>query len=72
MNNQCNLTDAEIDDICSPLTQNAAKIRYLQGMGLVVGKKPNGRPIVNRAHYDEVTGGKNSAAGNRPQWKVLA
>lgn len=36
--------------------QNAAKIRYLRALGLTVERKPNGRPLVNRAHYDAVRG----------------
>jgi len=68
MNNQCNLSDAEIDDICAPLTQNAAKIRHLKAMGLIVGQKPNGKPLVNRIHYDEVTGGKSRTITNGPNW----
>lgn len=48
------LTDAEIDDICSGYVQNAAKVRFLRSLGLTVRQKPNGRPLVNRAHYDAV------------------
>lgn len=51
------LTDPEIDDLCAGLVQSAAKVRYLQGLGLTVKLKPNGRPIVNRAHFDEVMAG---------------
>lgn len=51
------LSDAEIDSICEGLTQNAAKVRYLEKtLGLVVARKPNGRPLVNRKHYDAVRG----------------
>lgn len=42
------LTDAEVDDICAGLTQNAAKVRHLRAQGLVVSRKPNGRPLVWR------------------------
>lgn len=48
------LTDAEIDEICAGLVQNCAKVRHLQGLGLVVKRKPNGRPLVSRAHYEAV------------------
>lgn len=48
------LSDAEIDAICAGLVQNAAKVRHLQRLGLTVRQKPNGRPLVNRAHYDAV------------------
>lgn len=48
------LTDAEVDSICAGLRQNAAKIRFLQRLRVVVMRKPNGRPLVNRAHYEAV------------------
>lgn len=48
------MTDAEIDDICAGLKQNAAKVRFLQRLRVVVLRKPNGRPLVNRAHYEAV------------------
>ncbi len=51
------LTDAEIDDRCEGLVQNAAKVRYLRSLGLTVTTKPNGKPIVERAHYDAVMAG---------------
>lgn len=38
--------DATIDDFCAPLTQNAAKVRFLRDEGLVVTRKRNGRPAV--------------------------
>jgi hypothetical protein len=69
------LTDAEIDSICDGYVQGAAKIRFLQSMGLVVRRKPNGRPLVNRSHYDTLMGGNgapvNSAkSDNQPVWGV--
>jgi len=36
------LSDAEIDDICSGLKQNAAKVRHLIGLGLTVDRKQMG------------------------------
>jgi Domain of unknown function (DUF4224) len=51
------LTDDEIDTVCGGLKQNAAKIRFLQNLGVTVERKPNGRPLVNRAHYDAVRRG---------------
>ncbi len=62
------LTDAEIDNICRGLTQNAARVRFLKRMGLVVRQKPNGRPLVNRSHYDEVTSGKKVRMTVEPNW----
>lgn len=51
------LLDAEIDSICAGLVQNCAKVRYLRRMGLTVRTKPNGKPLVNRNHYDAVMNG---------------
>ena len=67
------LSDAEIDDICSGLKQNAAKVRHLIGQGLTVDRKPNGRPLVNRAHYEAVRGSSQptqGAARSGPIWGV--
>ncbi len=64
------LTDVEIDNICRGLTQNAAMVRYLRNMGLYVRQKPNGRPLVNRAHYDIVTSGVKESSVNEPRWSM--
>lgn len=40
------LTDTEILEICEPLTQPAAQVRHLEGLGLIVKRKPNGNPQV--------------------------
>jgi hypothetical protein len=71
------LTDTEIDGICEGLTQNAARVRYLKRMGLVVRQKPNGRPLVNRAHYDAVTSGNTTSKkkvdpSREPAWSIAA
>ena len=67
------LTDSEIDAICAGLVQNAAKVRYLQRMGLTVRRKPNGKPLVNRAHYDSVMmNSKSPKASNGIRWSVAA
>lgn len=50
------LTDEEVDRICAGLRQNAAKIRFLQRLKLRVERRPNGKPLVNRAHYVAVRG----------------
>jgi hypothetical protein len=50
-------TDAEIDDLCAGRTSNAAKARYLSSLGLTVHRKPNGRPLVIRAHAEAVLAG---------------
>jgi hypothetical protein len=68
-----NLTDAEIDDICAGLSQPAAKVRFLMNLGLNVARKPNGAPLVNRAHYDRVLGitDKSSRSNEKgPVWGV--
>jgi hypothetical protein len=41
-------TDAEVDEMCDGLTQNAAKVRFLRQLGLRVDRKPNGRPLAWR------------------------
>ena len=48
------LSDMEIDVICDGYTQSAAKCRYLRSLGLTVVRKPNGRPLVSRSHYQAV------------------
>lgn len=50
-------TDQEVDDICAGLVNNAAKVRYLRNQGLTVTTKPNGRPLVMRAHAESVLSG---------------
>jgi hypothetical protein len=42
------LTDAEIDEACEGLTQDAARIRHLRRLGLKVDRKPNGKPLAWR------------------------
>lgn len=68
------LSDAEIDSICDGYVQNAAKVRFLRSLGLTVRIKPNGRPLVNRNHYDAVLGvaqGQRAASfSNGPVWGV--
>jgi hypothetical protein len=71
------LLDVEIDHICAGLKQSAAKIRFLQSLGLSVRRKPNGAPLVNRAHYQIVmcSAGTKFADGqgdrsNTPVWGV--
>ena len=68
-----NLTDAEIDFICKPLTQNAAKVRHLESLKLIVGRAYDGRPLVNRAHYDAVRGGSDRKnPSNEPKFRKKA
>lgn len=58
------LTDAEVDDICAGLVQSAAKVKFLQGLGLTVARKPNGRPLVRRPAELQPPGG--AGAQNAP------
>ena len=51
------LTDQEIDDMCDGLITNAARMRHLRRLGLVVNSKPNGRPLVMRVHAEAVLSG---------------
>ena len=51
------LTQAEIDNLCHPLTQPAAQVRFLRASGLTVTVKPNGRPAVVRSHAEKVLSG---------------
>lgn len=62
------LTDAEIADLCTPLTQAAAQVRHLRTLGLTVTTKPNGRPVVIRSHAATVLSGL-PASGASPEGK---
>lgn len=69
------LTDIEIDSICAGYVQNAAKVRFLRSMGLVVRRKPNGRPLVSRSHYYAAMSGcgavgTSTNSDNQPVWGV--
>lgn len=69
------LTQNEIASICHPLVQGAAQVRYLRSLGLKVDRRPDGKPLVNRAHYDAIRGGDRcvTAAGDEePNWSVPA
>lgn len=46
------LTDEEIAAATAPLTQGAARIKFLAGLGLKVRAKPNGQPLVGRAEFE--------------------
>ena len=51
------LTDSEMREICAPLTRSCAIRRWFERNGFFTKTKPNGMPLVSRAHYDEVMGG---------------
>lgn len=66
------LTDTEIDDICHPLTQGAAQVRYLRQLGLHVERKYDGRPIVSRANFEALLSGDRRTATTGPNWSIIA
>jgi Domain of unknown function (DUF4224) len=43
------LSREEVADMCRPLVQPAAQIRYLQSIGIRVRRRPDGTPLVLRA-----------------------
>jgi hypothetical protein len=63
------LSDEEIAEICAPLVMPAYQIKYLAKLGLVVRRKPNGRPLVARGEFERVLighqpeRGQNAASG---------
>jgi hypothetical protein len=54
------LTDDEIAEICDPLVSAGAQVRYLAKLGLVVHRKPSGRPLVARAEFERVMTGRQA------------
>lgn len=63
------LSQSEIDDLCEPLTQHAAQIRFIKRLGMTVREKPNGAPLVMRTHFEESmnpTGKKKQPAKCQP------
>jgi len=58
------LSDAEIAELCAPLTQAAAQVRHLRGLGLTVSTKPNGRPVVIRSHAERVLSGMSASGAS--------
>lgn len=52
------LTDAEIADICEGLSVPAYQVKYLQRLGLIVNRKPNGKPLVARGEFERVLVGR--------------
>jgi hypothetical protein len=52
------LSQQEIDDLCEPLTQPAAQIRFLRdSLKLAVKAKPNGRALVLRSNVEDMLAG---------------
>lgn len=47
------LTEEEVDDLCRPLTQAAAQIRFIRReFGITAGRKPGGSPLVFRSELE--------------------
>jgi len=60
------LSDDEIAQICEPLVAPSAQRRYLERLGLVVNRKPNGKPLVARAEFDRVLVGRAPEQAQNP------
>lgn len=68
------LTEDEIADLCQPLTQAAAQIRFLRSLGLTVKTKPNGAPLLIRSHFEQVMnpqGKPKPPVRQGPNWEGL-
>ena len=50
------LSDDEIANLCEGLQLPGAQCRYLSRLGLLVNRKPNGRPLVARSEFERVLG----------------
>ena len=63
------LTDAEVDAMCDGPGANshAAKCKRLRNMGLIVNRKPNGRPLVVRSHAEAVLSGRSQIEADAGQ-----
>lgn len=68
------LTDAELADICRPLVQHAARIRYLRSLGLPVERRPDGSPLVRRCDWERrsAPAAPAVASGLGPRWSRAA
>lgn len=69
------LTDAEILGIVAPLRQPAAIVRWFRHEGFEVRVRPNGMPLISRAHFDAITSGPTAtiqAPNNGEQPDVMA
>jgi hypothetical protein len=50
------LSDEEIAGLCDGLRAPSAQLRYLARMGLLVQRKPNGKPLLMRSELERVLG----------------
>ncbi|MBI5786592.1 MAG: DUF4224 domain-containing protein [Rhodocyclales bacterium] len=64
------LSQEEVDDLCKPLKQAAAQIRYMRALGLTVRTKPNGAPVVMRVNVDLVLGDNVTSTPAKPAERV--
>lgn len=61
------LTDDEIAGICEGVTLPGWQCKHLARMGMLVKRKPNGRPLVARSEFERVLGaGRFEKAQNDP------
>ncbi len=68
------LTDEEISEITEPLTQGAARIKFLRRLGIKAEPKPNGQPLVWRADYEALrrpAAANDSQAERTRDWALL-
>ena len=56
------LSDEELAELCAPLEQAAAQLRFLRRQGYHVTSKPNGRPLLMRSELERVAGAGRRAA----------
>lgn len=70
------LSEAELGELCAPLTQGAAQIRFLRRIGIKVERKANGRPLVWRCDVERQraeSGQRDTVrASNQPHWSRRA
>lgn len=60
-------SDEEIAEMCRPLTQSAAQIRFLKRMGVRVrGRRPDGTPLVLRSDVESAE--RNMQREDEPNW----
>lgn len=52
------LSDDEVREICAPLKVPAYQVKFLQRLGLIVNRKPNGKPLVARGEFERVLVGR--------------
>lgn len=69
-----NLTDAEISAICEPLKLGGAQCKFLERLGMLVKRKPNGKPLLARGEFERVMIGRQTEAtvsGTQPNVVAL-